>query len=80
MTSRARPAVALLLVALTGTMLWWPVGVAAAVPVAVVPLALPTTTRTTMLVATGHTYQFQVRATNRIGMASTFKIGLLISV
>ena len=45
-----------------------------------VSLTDPTATRMTMLVATGHTYQFQVRATNGIGMTSTFKIGALVSV
>jgi large repetitive protein len=45
-----------------------------------VSLTDPTATRMTMLAATGHTYQFQVRATNGIGMTSTFKIGALVSV
>jgi hypothetical protein len=33
-----------------------------------------------ILAAKGHTYQFQVRATNGIGMTSSFKIGPLVSV
>jgi hypothetical protein len=45
-----------------------------------VAIVRPNTTRTTLLVASGHTYQFQVRATNGIGMASAFKIGALVSV
>jgi large repetitive protein len=45
-----------------------------------VSLTDPTATRTTMLVATGHTYQFQVRATNGIGITSSFNSGALVSV
>ena len=45
-----------------------------------VAIVRPNTTRTTLLVASGHTYQFHVRATNGIGMASAFKIGALVSV
>jgi hypothetical protein len=45
-----------------------------------VALADPIATRRILLVAPGHTYQFQVRVTNGIGLTSPFKIGALVSL
>jgi hypothetical protein len=45
-----------------------------------VALADPTTTRATLVVPAGHTYQFQVGTTNGIGVSSGFRIGALITV
>ena len=45
-----------------------------------VTLIDPSVARAILVVPTGHSYQFQVRATNGVGLVTAFKVGALVTV